>query len=89
MSVSFGSPAVHAAVQDSQRVANRQQGLGSMGEVISPRIRMRSRRLCRLGIGSADSSALVYGCVGFLNSSSVFAFSIILPRYITAISSEM
>ena len=59
-----------------------------MGEVISPFNRILSLRLSRDGIGIADNSAWVYGCVGWANSSSDGAFSISFPRYITAMSSE-
>ena len=41
------------------------------------------------GIGTADSSACVYGCAGSCRASSPRPISTILPRYITATRSEM
>ena len=41
------------------------------------------------GIGTAESRLSVYGWIGWLFSSSEGAISIIFPRYITAILSEI
>ena len=41
------------------------------------------------GIGTAESSACVYGCMGMLKSSRPSASSTILPRYITATRSQI
>ena len=41
------------------------------------------------GIGTAESSVIVYGCSGFSYRSSAGEISTILPRYMTAIRSEM
>src|SRR5574337_548467 len=40
-------------------------------------------------MGTAESSASVYGCCGLLNNSSAVAISTILPKYITAMRSLM
>ena len=46
------------------------------------------RRLIELD-GTADKSEMVYGCSGFAYSSAAGETSTIVPRYITAIRSEM
>ncbi|CAM5307933.1 hypothetical protein SVIOM74S_01446 [Streptomyces violarus] len=73
------------------RVWKRHPLGGAIGEGTSPLSRMRSL-LAALrrgsGIGTADSRALVYGCIGLAYSESRSASSTILPRYITAIRSE-
>ena len=48
----------------------------------------RLERRGRLPNAGCDSVFVVYGCVGWANSSSDGAFSISFPRYITAMSSE-
>lgn len=49
----------HLPVANRQRLANRHSGSGSMGEVSSPVIKIRSLRLWMLGTGMAESSAWV------------------------------
>ena len=53
------------------------------------RIRLRVRSFSGSGIGTADSSACVYGCVGVSNTASTSPISTIRPRYITATRSAM
>ena len=64
---------------------------GSPGDGMSPlsTIRRRVRSARASGTGTAESSAVVYGCSGRRYSSSDEATSTILPRYITATRSAM
>ena len=76
--------------RNGHRVWKRQPDGGLDGEGRSPVSRMRSRRssISGSGTGTADMSAIVYGCRGRAYSSSESACSTIAPRYITATSSE-
>ena len=62
-----------------------------MGEGTSPvsMIFLRWREACGSAIGTADSSAWVYGWDGFAYSSVFGAISTTKPRYMTAILSEI
>ena len=60
-----------------------------MGLGTSPFSRIRCRRRPGTGCGIAESSACVYGWRGEPYSSLAGATSTTLPRYMTAIRSEM
>ena len=64
-------------------------GLIGFGTSPSSTICFRARPSSGSGIGTADSSAPVYGCFGAAYSSSRRATSTALPRYITITRSEM
>ncbi len=65
-STSGGTSVRHTSWAFQHRVENRQPGGGLTGEGTSPVSRIWSRSVRRLvsGIGTADSSAIVYGCIG-------------------------
>ena len=86
-----GIAALQSAIAIGQRVWNTHPAGGRSGEGTSPVRMMRSRVRSSSGsvIGIAESSALVYGCSGFSYSSSESASSMMCPRYITAMRSEM
>ncbi len=67
-----------------------QPGTGCVRSGSSPSslIRRRSRSSAGLGIGTAESSAIVYGCCGALKISSASATSTNCPPYITATRSQ-
>ena len=72
-------------------VLNTQPAGGLIGEGRSPLRMIRSLLRSDLGsgCGTADNNAVVYGWCGAEKRSSVFAISIILPKYITATRSEI
>src|SRR5439155_484455 len=84
---SGGTDCQQISVCRKQRAAKRHCGGGSIGLGMSPLRMIRSRRSARSSIGIAESSALVYGCLGLSKSSSARASSTSLPRYMTAIRS--
>ena len=63
-------------------------GLAGLGTSPSRMMRRRLRSVCGSGIGTAESSASVYGCCGKSYSTSLPAISTTLPRYITATRSR-
>ena len=72
-----------------QRVWKWQPGGGRIGLGTSPCSRMCWRLTCGSGIGTADSSASVYGWRGLAYRSLAGAISTMRPRYITATRSLM
>ena len=76
---------------NGQRVWKRQAagGLAGLGRSPWRRIGLRLRSTSGSGIGTAESSEIVYGCSGLSYRSSAGETSTILPRYMTAIRSEM
>src|SRR6478752_9578244 len=88
---SGGSVVLQICVAFQHRVWKRQPEGGEIGDGTSPLSRMRSLLAPRLrgsGTGTADMSAVVYGCIGASYSDVRSASSTILPRYMTAIRSE-
>src|SRR5213078_1832907 len=79
----------HEGTRSEQRVWNRQPEGGLIGLGTSPSRMIRLRLMVGSGIGTAESSASVYGCFGLVYSSLAGAISTILPRYITATRVEM
>src|SRR3989304_9315012 len=86
-----GTPWLHCAMAMGQRGWKTQPGGGLSGLGTSPPRIVRSRvsSTAGSGMGTAESSALVYGCSGFSYSDCRSVISTILPRYITATRSEM
>jgi hypothetical protein len=64
-------------------------GFAGLGRSPASRIVSRCRSTAGSGIGTADSSEIVYGCSGVVYRSSAGETSTIEPRYITAIRFEM
>src|SRR5262249_7711368 len=67
-----------------QRVWKWQPEGGTIGLGTSPGNGRFTRLTLGFGIGTAVSSASVYGCSGLVNSAFLSAHSTILPRYMTA-----
>src|SRR5688500_18562721 len=89
ISLSTCSFCEHDGTRRPQRVWKRHPDGGLMGLGTSPSSRMRLRFIVGSGMGTADSSASVYGWRGFVYSSLAGAISTILPRYMTATRVEM
>ena len=68
---------------------NRQLGFGLIGDVSSPYMMILFCLLWILGIGIAESIAIVSGCSVLMIISSGEAFLATCTRYITIISSDM
>ena len=86
---SFGFCAVHSLQQPWHRVWKQQPFGGLMGLGTSPSSMSCIAGMSGSGIGIAPSSAFVYGCSGLSNSYFFGAISTMLPRYITAMRSQM
>ena len=88
---SSGSVCAHNSVAFQHLVLKRHPDGGFTGEGTSPSnmIRCRDRSTFGSGNGTADSSAFVYGCDGWLYTAFLLPISTIFPRYITATSSAM
>src|SRR6185295_15738377 len=84
ISLSTCSFSEHEGTRSEHRVWKRQPDGGLIGLGTSPSRMIRLRRTAGSGMGTAESSASVYGCFGLLYSSLPGAISTILPRYITA-----
>src|SRR3954467_71493 len=79
-----------AGAPGGDRGGGKRQPLGGLiGLGTSPSSTIRSRFAARSGsgIGTAESSASVYGMIGLVESPAAGESSTILPRYITAIRS--
>src|SRR5690242_20156939 len=78
-----GTCCLQISVASGHLVWNLHPEGGLTGLGISPCNTILSLRAVGSGIGIADINALVYGCNGLLNNSSLLAISTIEPRYIT------
>src|SRR5690606_12612233 len=78
-----GTTSAHSFVAIGQRVRNTQPDGGLMGLGMSPWRMTRSRFTVGSGIGTAESSASVYGWTGLAYSSLEGAISMMRPRYMT------
>jgi len=81
--MSGGSAVEQIGITAGHRVWKRHPGGGAAGLGTSPWRTIRSRLRSGSGIGIAERSAWVYGCIGREKSGSVGARSTTFPRYIT------
>ena len=86
-----GTVTLHLSIATGHRVWKTHPDGGFAGLGIVPWRMTRSRvaSIVGSGMGTADKSAFVYGCFGSSYSVIRSEISMILPRYMTAILSEM